>query len=114
MCSVLKLDDGQWCSNQSIIRQKVVEFFKKVFSASSITGWDFHGCFPSLLTCDVMRRTDAMRRTAAIGDDEVTAFVTDAGDWDMEALRLVLPDDIVDHVLTVMPPRVGNGSDNIG
>ncbi|KAK8563500.1 hypothetical protein V6N12_035646 [Hibiscus sabdariffa] len=75
MCSVLKLDDGQWCSNQSIIRQKVVEFFKKVFSASSITGWDFHGCFPSLLTCDVMRRTDAMRRTAAIGDDEAGDIV---------------------------------------
>ncbi|KAK8672782.1 hypothetical protein V6N13_111143 [Hibiscus sabdariffa] len=45
---------------------------------------------------------------------KVAAFVTDAGDWDMEALRLVLSDVIVDHVLAIMPPREGNGSDTIG
>ncbi|KAK8976437.1 hypothetical protein V6N11_013573 [Hibiscus sabdariffa] len=46
-------------------RQKVVDFFKKVFFSSSVTGWDIRGKFPPLSACDVMRLT------ASMGADEV-------------------------------------------
>ncbi|KAK8627946.1 hypothetical protein V6N13_063661 [Hibiscus sabdariffa] len=31
LCLVLKIENGQWCSDQPLIRRKVVEFFKTVF-----------------------------------------------------------------------------------
>ncbi|KAK8587732.1 hypothetical protein V6N12_022213 [Hibiscus sabdariffa] len=43
VCSRIKLDDGQWCSEQSRIRQEVVAFFKGVFSSSRVMDWDING-----------------------------------------------------------------------
>ncbi|KAK8683493.1 hypothetical protein V6N13_039552 [Hibiscus sabdariffa] len=53
MCTMLKLDTGQWCSDQSIIRQEVVKFFKGVFLSSSVQDWDGNGSFNSLSEIDV-------------------------------------------------------------
>ncbi|KAL4323405.1 hypothetical protein GQ457_11G021940 [Hibiscus cannabinus] len=62
---MLKLDDGQWCSDQSLIRGKVVEFLRCFFLSSTVRSWDIHGKFPPLPDLEVRRIMEAVR------DDEV-------------------------------------------
>ncbi|KAL4323711.1 hypothetical protein GQ457_11G030340 [Hibiscus cannabinus] len=69
MCTMLKLDNGHWCSDQSLIRQEVVKFFKEVFLSSSVRAWDGNGLFSPLSEVDVANLM------AAVKDDEVREAV---------------------------------------
>ncbi|KAK8715364.1 hypothetical protein V6N13_042698 [Hibiscus sabdariffa] len=57
---MIKLEEGQWCSNPMLIREGVVRHFKGVFQSSTVTPWDIRGRFPALTSVELEELTRAI------------------------------------------------------
>ncbi|KAK8507655.1 hypothetical protein V6N12_066990 [Hibiscus sabdariffa] len=51
-CFMIKLGNGQWCLDPSLIREEVVTYFKEVFRSTAVSNWTVRGCFATLTSVD--------------------------------------------------------------
>lgn len=48
-----------------------------------------------------------------LGEFWIADFVTDTGDWNLENLNQILPEELVMKIVVVLPPDNANGADKL-